>query len=179
MFDPSAVNPKNFFLKGTYVHQPIRRYKPDGITLGDVFSLKAANTDNLLVKIVECTPCKSYAFDVGNMPSGGKFYDEDFMADTRMEFFLRPSSGGTSVEIRRRKKGFVESILDGKSFLRNVVNKVWDAVEAKYSTEVRTNPAQAAAEDLSFILTGQFIKGDEVRHGDIVIKRDDSYRKDF
>lgn len=59
------------------------------------------------------------------------------------------------------------------------MGQIWDAVEARFSSECRTNPAQAAAEDLQLILTGKCVKGDEIRHGDIIIKRDDSYRSNF
>ena len=53
-----------------------------------------------------------------------------------------------------------------------------NAIEASFSSEIRTNPAQAAVEDIQLMLTRKCVKGDEIRQGDIIIKRDDSYRID-
>lgn len=178
MFDPNAINPKSFILQH-YRLECIRRRKPDDISLGDVFKYISRRGNETCVKIIECTPHQSYAYDVGQMPVGERFIDEDFEASNRMEFFLRNYRGGTWVEIRRRNKGFVDQFVGGESFIRYIVTKIWDAVDARFSSECRTNPAQAAAEDLQLILTGKCVKGDEIRHGDIIIKRDDSYRITF
>ena len=60
---------------------------------------------------------------------------------------------------------------DGESFL-DTLWIIWNAVEARFSSECRTNPAQAAAEDLQLILTGECAERNEMRLGDIIIKRE-------
>jgi hypothetical protein len=85
MFNPTAINPKSFILQ----HFPLecmRRRNADDIALGDLFKFTTRRGNELCVKIVECTPYQSFAYDVGQMPAVGRFIDEDFEAAHRMEF---------------------------------------------------------------------------------------------
>jgi hypothetical protein len=174
MFNPNIANPRSFLCPDSKCS---RLESADGSYGADIFEGKRFTYKREIydwgLRIVESTPYSSFAYVEGRMPADGRF--ESFNPSIKMEFILKNYSGGTSIEIRRATKRFDASDVGKGSFFDSIV----DLGDALFSSKIRTNPAQAAAEDLQFILTGKCIKGNEIKHGDIIIKRVSSYGIDF
>jgi len=164
MFYLDAKKEKSFIMMG-YPLECVSRRRHDEISTGDTFKYSTNLTDNMYIKIVECTPYESFAYDEKWMPLDGKGMADAYKDDhrVRMEFFLHSHPEATRVEIRRRIKG-------------HRIRHWLDVPDAIFFNE---RPVQRAAYHLSIILTGSASKEDEITAGDIYIKRDDSYRIDF
>lgn len=162
MFDPKAEDAKSYIPLGRPLNCVIR-HRSDHISLRDIFKYGTSSGRAHYVEIVECTPYKSFAYDDEWKPMNGEEMEEadEYRSKTRMEFFLKTHPEATLVEIRRRVKGRTQ-------FFR-------DFIESFSSC----SPAQTAAYDLSFMLTGTYRQEAEIKIGELYIKRDDSYRIDF
>lgn len=99
-----------------------------------------------------------FAYDDEWRPTAGNDVEVEEQHDTRtrVEFFLREHPEATLVEITLRRKGH-----------RSLSERLFD------------NPEEAAVENLKSIVLGAGSIGNDVRTGEMMIKRDDSYRKEF
>lgn len=150
MFADNAGNVKSYILLSHPLESVARRNSTD-ISLGDKFRYIAGKGSEVPVKIVDCTPFDSFAFDEGS--------------STRMEFFLRDNADGTIVEIRRRLRGWPATWREKLFGNDNRPN-----LAAKQLQRIVTNTPMHS---------GSEWKEGETRRGDTTVERVDSYKIDF